>query len=154
MEGYWGMGRTIASIGIAQQIGVGQSGGGRDRMNERLARSIGERVESKLGDLLTQVRGLLKERSDDVLAIAYALESHKTITGEDVTAILNGTQGPLVDGRRYRSDAFRAGVIEYHMRALKAHQARGQVGIALPELPELEAVLGSTNRLDTAGVSE
>jgi cell division protease FtsH len=154
MEGYWGMGRTIASIGIAQQIGVGQSGGGRDRMNERLARSIGERVESKLGDLLTQVRGLLKERSDDVLAIAYALESHKTITGEDVTAILNGTQGPLVDGRRYRSDAFRAGVIEYHMRALKAHQARGQVGIALPELPELEAVLGSTNRLDTAGVGE
>jgi cell division protease FtsH len=154
MEGYWGMGRTIASIGIANQIGVGQSGGGRDRLNERLARSLGERVEGKLSDLLTQVRGLLKERSDDVLAIAYALESHKTITGEDVEAILNGTQGPLVDGRRYRSDAFRAGVIEYHMRAVKAHQARGQVGIALPELPELEAVLASSNQLDATGVSE
>jgi cell division protease FtsH len=155
MEGYWGMGRTVASIGVAQQVGAGQSGGGRDRMNERLARSVGDRVEGKLGDLLTQVRSLLKERSDDVLAIAYALESHKTITGEDVMAILNGTQGPLVDGRRYHSDAFRLGIVAYHNRAVLAHQARGQVGITLPELPELEAVLGGvSNQLDAAGVSE
>ena len=154
MEGFWGMGRTVASIGVAQQIGTGQSGGGRDRTNERLARSVGERVEGKLGDLLTQVRALLRERSDDVLAIAYALESHKTITGEDVMAILNGTQGPLVDGRRYRSDAFRAGVVEYHNRAIKAHQARGQVGIALPELPELEAVVGARVSSLLPGVSD
>jgi cell division protease FtsH len=154
MEGYWGMGRTVASIGVAQQVGTGPSGGGRDRMNERLARSVGDRVEGKLGDLLTQVRALLKDRSDDVLAIAYALESHKTITGEDVMAILNGTSGPLVDGRRYQSEAFRLGVVAYHNRAVQAHQARGQVGITLPELPELEAVLGASNQLDAAGVSE
>jgi ATP-dependent Zn protease len=154
MEGYWGMGRTVASIGVAQQVGAGPSGGNRDRMNERLARSVGDRVEGKLGDLLTQVRALLKERSDDVLAIAYALESHKTITGEDVMAILNGTQGPLVDGRRYHAEAFRLGVVAYHNRAVQAHQARGQVGITLPELPELESVLGASNQLDTAGVGE
>ena len=99
-------------------------------MNERIARSVGDRVEGKLGDLLTQVRAMLKDRTDDVLAIAYALELHKTITGEDVMAILNGTQGPLVDGRRYHSAAFRAGVVDYHNRAVLAHQARGDVGIA------------------------
>ena len=154
MEGYWGMGRTVASIGVAQQIGIGQSGGGRDRMNERIARSVGDRVEGKLGDLLTQVRAMLKDRTDDVLAIAYALESHKTITGEDVMAILNGTQGPLVDGRRYHSAAFRAGVVDYHNRAVLAHQARGDVGIALPALPELEESLVASNLLDAAGVAE
>jgi len=138
MEGYWGMGRTVASIGVAQQIGTGPSGGPRAGMNERLARSVGDRVEGKLGDLLTQARAVLKERSDDVLAIAYALESHKTITGEDVVAILNGTQGPIVDGRRYRSDAFRQGVVAYHLEAVQAHQARGDVGVNLPDLPELE----------------
>jgi ATP-dependent Zn protease len=140
MEGYWGMGRTIASLGIAREIGTGPSGG-RDRADQRLARNIGDRVETKLDDLLTRTRNLLRERSDDVLALAYALESHKTITGEDVVAILEGRQGPLVDGRRYKSAAFRQGINDYHNRAIQAHQARGQVGLALPELPELEGVL-------------
>jgi hypothetical protein len=124
-------------------------------MNERLARSVGDRVEGKLGDLLTQVRALLKERSDDVLAIAYALESHKTITGEDVMAILNGTQGPLVDGRRYHSEAFRRGVVAYHNEAVQAHQARGQLGVTLPELPELEeATAGASDLMSLPGISQ
>ena len=149
MEGYWGMGRTIASLGVAREIGTGPSGG-RDRADQRLARNIGDRVETKLDDLLTRTRNLLRERSDDVLALAYALESHKTITGEDVLAILEGRQGPLVDGRRYKSAAFRQGINDYHDRAIQAHQARGQVGLTLPELPELEGTL--PGQLESAAI--
>jgi hypothetical protein len=105
-----------------------------------------------LEDLLTRTRSLLKEHAEDVLALAYALESHKTITGEDVRAILEGRQGPLVDGRRYKSAAFRQGIIEYHNRAIEAHQARGQVEVTLPELPELEATSEPPGQLEIAGI--
>ena len=149
MEGYWGMGRTISSLGVAREIGTA-SGGGRDGADQRMARNIGDRVEGKLEDLLTRTRNLLKERADDVLALAYALEAHKTITGEDVRAILEGRQGPLVDGRRYKSAAFRDGVVEYHNRAIQAHHARGQVGITLPELPELEVGGDASGELESA----
>lgn len=152
MEGYWGMGRTISSLGVAREIGTGPSGGGRDRENQRKARNINDRVEGKLEDLLTRTRNLLKEHADDVLALAYALESHKTITGDNVRAILEGRPGPLVDGRRYKSAAFRQGIIDYHSRAIQAHQARGQVGVTLPELPELESSSEPPSQLESAGI--
>ena len=34
-----------------------------------------------------------------MLAVAHALETHKTISGDDVVAIVEGTVGPL--GRRW-----------------------------------------------------
>ena len=43
-------------------------------------------------------RELLEDDRDHVLAVAHALETHKTISGEDIAAIVEGTSGPLVDG--------------------------------------------------------
>src|SRR5487761_2129933 len=113
-EGYWGMGRTVASVGIAREIGTGPSGPSRERTGEGFASSISERVEDKLADLLERTKELLEAHRGDVLAIAHALELHKTITGEDVLAILDGTQGALLDGRQYHSPEFRARAEEYH----------------------------------------
>src|SRR2546430_11627290 len=42
----------------------------------------------------------LRDNERDVLALAHALETHKTLSGEDVTAVLAGGHGPLVDGDR------------------------------------------------------
>ena len=40
-----------------------------------------------------------------VLAVAHALETHKTLSGEDVEAVLNGRPGIAVDGAVYRDPA-------------------------------------------------
>lgn len=144
MEGYWGMGRTVASVGVAREIGTGPSGGNRDRTGEGFASSISERVEDKLTDLLERTKELLESHRGDVLAIAHALELHKTITGEDVLAIIDGTQGALLDGRPYHDAEFRQQAEEYHSRVVQAHKERGQVALALPELPALDAPIAPT----------
>ena len=41
---------------------------------------------------------MLDDNRRFVLAIAHALETHKTITGEDIDAIFRGTAGPTLDG--------------------------------------------------------
>ena len=143
MEGYWGMGRTVASVGIAREIGTGPSGPSRERTGEGFASSISERVEDKLADLLERTKELLEAHRGDVLAIAHALELHKTITGEDVLAILDGTQGALLDGRQYHSPEFRARAEEYHARVVQAHKNRGQLSISLPALPVLDTTIDS-----------
>ena len=43
-----------------------------------------------------------------MLAIAHALETHKTLTGEDIEAVVEGREGPLVDGRIYAEPGFGA----------------------------------------------
>ncbi|MDQ3146224.1 MAG: ATPase, partial [Actinomycetota bacterium] len=69
-----------------------------------------------------------------VLAIAHALETHKTMSGEDVEAIIEGTQGPFVDGRIYHTPDFSAQVEAYHARAVAAHQQPLRDDLALPVL--------------------
>ena len=44
---------------------------------------------------------MLVEDRRYVLAIAHALETHKTITGEDIDAIFEGGRGPTLDGAVY-----------------------------------------------------
>jgi hypothetical protein len=74
------------------------------------------------------------ERRFEVLAVAHALESRKTISGEDVAAIITGTTGPMVDGRDYHVPGFAATLEAYHAQALAVHQGRERV-MALPCLP-------------------
>ncbi len=74
------------------------------------------------------------ENRFEVLAVAHALEAHKTLTGDDVRAIIEGEDGPLVDGSIYRHGGFREAAEEYHRRAVEAHQTHNRVGIALPVL--------------------
>ena len=139
MEGYLGMGQTIAVHGVTHGIGVGGSGprnpGREDR--DLLNSSLGSRIESKLIDILGRTAELLDRNRLEVLGVTHALECHKTITGEDVLAIIDGRPGPFIDGRRYHTDEFYQQAVAYHEAALMAHDGHGTVSIPLPELPEV-----------------
>jgi ATP-dependent Zn protease len=146
MEGYWGMGRTVASHGVTHKVGIG--GGGRpggpdDDQRDLLKGNLGERVESNLGDLLERAEALLREHRAQVLALAHALETHKTIAGEDVVAVLDGIPGPLIDGTAYHEQTFLAQLEAYHDAVEAAHERHEKVSMALPmtngQAPEPEA---------------
>jgi cell division protease FtsH len=136
MEGYWGMGTTVASHGVTRAAGVGGGEGGNAgrRRNEMLSGSLGARIESKLGELLRRTEALLAENRVQVLGVAHALETFKTITGEDVLAIVDGTVGPFIDGRRYHSEEFARIAEDYHSRILESHRDRSRPRVALPVL--------------------
>ncbi|MEO7836742.1 MAG: AAA family ATPase [Acidimicrobiales bacterium] len=138
MEGYWGMGSSVASHGVTHEVGIG--GGGRPggpkgkdgKEKELLETGLGERIEEKLAELLERTRQLLEENRHVVLAVAHALEANKTLTGDDVIAIVEGIEGPLVDGRPYHTQEFREVAERYHAMALQAHGAHGSVDVPLP----------------------
>jgi cell division protease FtsH len=140
MEGYWGMGQTVASHGVTHQVGIGGGGGkpgaddGRKGEKALLESSLGGRIEEKLAELLARTERLLVEERPRVLAVAHALESYKTLTGDDVLAVIEGRPGPLVDGRPYHYPGFLEVAEEYHRRAMEAHQGHTTVELPLPVL--------------------
>ncbi|MEA2685481.1 MAG: cell division protease FtsH, partial [Actinomycetota bacterium] len=141
MEGYWGMGSTVTSHGITQKVGIGGGGrpgkaDGKGAKNEAdlLHGGLGERIEGKLEELLQRAEDLLKANRIAVLAVAHALETHKTVTGDDIEAIIEGRAGPLIDGRVYADPEFARVVEEYHAQAISAHKGHGGFEIALPKL--------------------
>ncbi|MEA2828361.1 MAG: cell division protease FtsH [Actinomycetota bacterium] len=141
MEGYWGMGNTVTSHGVTQKVGIGGGGrpgkaDGKGARNEAdlLHGGLGERIEGKLEELLQRAEDLLKANRIAVLAVAHALETHKTVTGDDIEAIIEGRAGPLIDGRVYADPEFARVVEEYHAQAISAHKGHGVFEIALPKL--------------------
>jgi hypothetical protein len=142
MEGYFGMGQTVSVHGVTRDLGV--AGGPAAPRNQRredrdmLNSSLGGRIETKLIEMLTRTADVIEKNRLEVLGVTHALEKHKTITGEDVLAIVNGTEGPFIDGRRYHTEAFRQAAEAYHAEVVLAHRAHGPVLVPLPELPELE----------------
>jgi len=123
------MGDTLASRLSMLEHQMGQASIDVDR-------PFGEQVEAKLREIYERTEAVLRANRREVLALAHALELHKTITGEDVEAIMEGTVGPTVDGRRYAEPEFLAVAEEYHRAAVRAH--RGQVGEEHPpELPDI-----------------
>jgi hypothetical protein len=138
MEGYWGMGSTVAHHGVTQRVGIGGGGKPGDddkkQKQELLKGSLGERIEEKLADLLVRAEQLLADDRRAVLAVAHALETNKTLTGEDIEAIIEGVPGPLVDGQVYATREFAEIAERYHALALAAHKGHGQVEIPLPVL--------------------
>jgi hypothetical protein len=147
MEGYWGMGQTVASHGVTHKVGIG-GGGGRPgtqegkRDKDLLESSLGERIEEKLAELLKTTAELLEGQRQQVLAVAYALESNKTLTGEDILAIVEGRPGPLVDGRPYYLPEFLAELEAYHALAVAAHRTHGGSDLTLPVVPVLPPAEG------------
>jgi ATP-dependent Zn protease len=129
MEGYWGMGRTIGSHGVVKRPVVNPI---TDTSRSLLESDLGRRIETMLGEILERTRKLLEDNRFEVLAVAHALETHKTLTGDDVAAIIEGTVGPLVDGRPYHAPDFVEDAEAYHRRAVEAHKVHGSVDIALP----------------------
>jgi hypothetical protein len=141
MEGYWGMGKTVSSAATGRRLESGTPGGG----NRATAQGAGgdgngpnpfgrlaDRIEDTLSVQLAKVEEILRENERHVLALAHALESNKTLSGEDVTAVMEGGRGPLVDGAPYQNDAFIERLREYHLAAKRAHQEHNQPQIPLP----------------------
>jgi hypothetical protein len=136
MEGYWGMGRTIASHGVLHQVGIGgggRPGGGKeDDEGKLLQGKLGERIEANLKEQLGRVDALLQQHRVSVLALAHALETHKTLSGDDVKAVISGTPGPLIDGRQYYEPGFVERLEAYHAALMHAHKNHEAVSIPLP----------------------
>jgi ATP-dependent Zn protease len=139
MEGYWGMGSTVASHGVTQKVGIG--GGGKpgkgdekDHKKDLLESSLGSRIEDKLGELMDRTERLLLENRRAILAVAHALETHKTVTGDDIRAIIEGRPGTLIDGTPYGTVEFDRLAEDYHNRVVAAHKGHGKVDIPLPLL--------------------
>ncbi len=151
MEGYWGMGKTVTSAASARRLEAGTPGGPRSAAAPGKGGDAGpspfgrlaDRIEDNLGLLLVKVEEILRDNERYVLALAHALESHKTLSGEDVTAVFDGGRGPLVDGAPYADDAFIAKLREYHLAAKLAHQEHNQPQLTLPVAEPVFAIADS-----------
>jgi ATP-dependent Zn protease len=130
MEAFWGMGSTIGSH-AATKAPMGQVvNDGTDR--NMLETQLGARVEARLQELYRRAQDLVKENRAEILAVAHALETHKTLTGDDVEAIIEGKEGPLIDGRPYATKDFNKLAEAYHKAALTAHKSKQKPLIPLP----------------------
>lgn len=145
MEGYWGMGSTVSSYSTARRLEVGSPGGGRggptkgDQTEDKLRRALADRIEDQLAELLDQARSILRDNRVSVLAVAHALETHKTLSGDDVEAVVDGRHGVSVDGTVYSDPEFIARLEEYHLAAAGAHRGHTAIALTLPpggHLPE------------------
>jgi cell division protease FtsH len=139
MEGYWGMGSTIASRASRRQ-GAWPPGPGEGEM---MGGEMGKKVEERLSELLVRTGDLIEQSKVDVYAVAHALESHKTLSGEDVEAVIEGKESRGIDGRVYKVERFVEVFDDYHERIAVAHINRQQVAVSLPRpvewAPELVA---------------
>src|SRR5690349_2412921 len=139
MEGYWGMGHTVSSYSTARRLEVGSPGGGRggppkgESTEKVLRAALADRIEDQLADLLAKAEEILRENRLGVLALAHALETHKTLTGEDVEAVLDQRIGISVDGTVYSDPEFIEKLETYHAAAAGAHIGHSKIDGAMPE---------------------
>jgi ATP-dependent Zn protease len=134
MEGHWGMGSTVSSHASNRRFEVGTPGGGKSPGDDAKAvkAMLADRIETNLEDLLKKAEEILTLNRTKVLALAHALEIHKTISGDDVTAVMTGEVGPLVDGRPYQDPTKIEEIERYHEAALRAHQGHLRPDISIP----------------------
>jgi len=141
MEGFWGMGNTVSSYSTARRLEVGSPGGGqvgqkKGNAEAEMRRALADRIEDNLDRLLRQVSDILRDNRGEILCIAHALETHKTLTGEDIAAIFEHSEGPLVDGRPYGDAGFVRQLEEYHASAVQAHREHSKVRMTMPAAPK------------------
>ncbi len=146
MEGYWGMGSTVSSYSTAKRLEVGSPGGGQGGRHKKgrdpeidLRRALADRIEDNLTDLLGRVEEIVSQNRSEILSLAHALETHKTLSGDDVIAVLERRRGIVLDGAPYESPEFQGELEEYHRVAMLAHRDHGKVPLSLPtaEVPEV-----------------
>jgi len=130
--GFAGMGDTIASHAITFGGLRGAQGVETGEDRNMYDGSFGQQVEAKLRELYDRTWEVLEEHRSEVLAVAHVLETHKTVTGDDVAATIEGTIGTTVDGRPYKDPAFRQMLENYHTAALRAHKEHGGVATRIP----------------------
>ncbi|HEX4813482.1 MAG TPA: AAA family ATPase, partial [Nonomuraea sp.] len=152
MESYWGMGSGVTSLPALQELEImgGKAvrkrapGGGGFGITDREPSKrepdltpdvLGERIEFNLVRLLEKTEELLQEHRREVLCVAHALETHKTLNGDDVVAIIRREPGPLIDGTIYASDALYQELEDYHRDAARAHKEHSRIDRDLPAAP-------------------
>lgn len=133
MEGYWAMGDSMVShsvtkAGLRGSAQALETGADRNMWDGE----FGKRVEAKLQDLYRKTWDLLEQNRRHVLAVAHALETVKTITGEDVAAVVDGELGPLVDGRPYQDPRFVEELEAYHEACVAAQSEHSDVAGTVP----------------------
>ncbi|HYJ75389.1 MAG TPA: AAA family ATPase, partial [Kineosporiaceae bacterium] len=158
MQSHWGMGPGISSLPALRDLGINSAvpeekpkGGGGigfgallTKREESSGGVLGQRVESDLARLLARAEEMLTENRAQVLALAHALERHKTLSGDDVVAVLEHRLGPIVDGRIYDDPAFVTELEAYHDAAVEAHRRHASIAAPLPapRAPEGEILQG------------
>ena len=144
MEGVFGMGQTVSSLSAGQRLQIGTPGGrgkGTQEDAEAIARRmLADRIEDNLSRLLEQTEETLRENEQYVLAVSHALETYKTLSGEDIEAIFEGQRGPLVDGTVYQDDSFLSRLREYHLAAKVAHHEHSKPDVELPVAEPVYAI--------------
>lgn len=128
---YYAMGDRFASrsVTLAPLGSMSMETGGDRAMFDS---AFGQSVEDKLTELYERTSTLLEQNRAEVLALAHALETVKTITGDDVEAIIEGAPGPTVDGRPYHDPAFAQMLERYHEAVLRAHKEHAGVESRIP----------------------
>ncbi len=146
MEGFWGMGSTVSSYSTARRLEVGAPGGGQGGRRKKgqdpeadLRHALADRIEDNLKSLLDRSEQIITENWAQVLSLAHALETHKTLTGDDVMAVIDHRAGPLVDGTPYADPQFIRQLEDYHAGAVTAHRTHSQVPMTMP-MPRLDGV--------------
>jgi ATP-dependent Zn protease len=136
MEGHWGMGSTVSSHASNKRTEVGAPGAGKgkDDSGKEIRIALADRIENNLSSLLNRAEIILRDNRDKVLALSHALEVHKTLTGDDVIAVMKCEMGPLVDGRPYSNAENLAQIESYHTAAVAAHKEHKKPEITLPAL--------------------
>jgi cell division protease FtsH len=145
MEGFWGMGSTVSSYSTAKRLEVGSPGGGQGGRNKKgqdpeaeMRRALADRIEDNLNGLLGRVHEILAHNRDEVLSLAHALETHKTLSGDDVIAVIERRPGPFVDGRAYADAALIRDLEAYHAKASVAHREHSAIALDMPDTAPLQ----------------
>ena len=135
MQAFAAMGNTLVSHSVPNVVD-----------GDRWKTLFGDKVEEKMQELFARACRLIVENERWVMAVGHALEGYKTISGEDIDAIFDGTEGPLVDGAWYHSDDFMTQYRAYHAAALTAHkkQIRLELPLPRPSAPAPIEVAGSS----------
>jgi cell division protease FtsH len=148
MESRWGMGGQIGSMAATM---APQNAhpilDGTDR--NVLETALGRRAEHRLETLADRTRALLMENRTSVLAVGHALETYRTISGQDIAAIMHREQGPVVDGRPYNEPDFVAELEAYHVNALSIQGGSRNQPLPVPvparhPTPELSTIPNSS----------
>ncbi len=136
MDTSWGMGETILQLDAVRDLGVGGVASQRRHpLGQEDARSkvgLGDRVERRLEELYARVERIVTEHRYDILAVAHALETSKTITGDDIIAIMERRPGILIDGSVYAEASMKAQIEAYHEAVARAHRLQESHPMTVP----------------------
>ena len=144
------MGSTLTSHVPDPSMGMGST---MDDLSVAQRNEFDGAVEAKLRELYERTHALMSDNRWFLCAIAHALQTHRTITGEDIDAIYNGTHGPTLDGSVYRTDAFNERFGAYLLAAQEAHRTHGSLQAVLPRFEPVVPLEAPADPVDVAALA-